>query len=130
MLEKYLYQDCHELFQLDMSLLGLEVVSEEEELQQILLKVPADGRNALSGIQDRVQREGVDSSAVCQSLLQQTKSVLDRRDVAAALSVEEAEFVREHVRSSVHTGAADERGKGCVVAVISCVCLHVCDICV
>jgi hypothetical protein len=45
MVEKYLYQDCAELFALDACNLGLDMTTEEEELKSVIGKLPEEGRN-------------------------------------------------------------------------------------
>ena len=105
MVEKYLYQDCAELFALDACNLGLDMTTEEEELKSVIGKLPEEGRGEIEAIQAQIESaEGVGSSSVCASLLQQVSVVLGQQQTTQALSEEERRFVEEKLRSGAQTG--------------------------
>ena len=99
-----------------MTNLGLEIISEEAELRNIIHKIPSEkGKGIMKDIHSQIMsKEGVNSSTVCDVLLQKAQLVLEKSEVMQSLTTEEIAFVREQFRSGVHTG---ERGL-CLLGVL------------
>jgi hypothetical protein len=104
MIDKYLYQDCNDLLELDSNLLGLEMITDEEQVMNIMKKIPAKNRKVLTKVKESIDRaEGVETAIGCEKLLQEAKNVLKNQE-GVALSAEEVTFLQEQFRSGAHTG--------------------------
>jgi hypothetical protein len=106
LIDKYLYQDCDELFQLDSKNLNLVVLTEEEEVDHILSKLPGRQRVDMSSIKTRIERgEMLVSSSACDMLLRDARGVLADPASLECLSKEEVDLVMDRLRSGAHTGS-------------------------
>jgi len=111
--DKYIYQDLPDLLDLDVSITGVELVTDDEAVYSSLSKLPPTSQATIQSVIDKMSDSKVTTSQKQSTeLLNCIKKTLDSFDAKLALDEDEVSFVNEILGSRIRTSygnACEER---------------------
>lgn len=99
--QAYLYQDLQSLLELDAANLGLTIVTREQEVQEVLDKLPIQEKILLEAITNN--KDFISSSIGTSTLSKDIKSILEKDSVKAVVNATQLKFLQSELVSGVQT---------------------------